>query len=88
MFVVRKFHSIVVAIVHYFLTYATYSNTIHDRESEWEYPGRNQRGKGKKMVEENGGRMRDFALAAIFISVEFGPYTDRSGDRSSRETHV
>ena len=44
--------------------------------------------KGTKMVEENGGRMRDFALAAIFISVEFGPYTDRSGDRSSRETHV
>ena len=28
-----------------------------------------------KMVEENGRRMRDFALAAIFFSVEFGPYT-------------
>ena len=38
--------------------------------------------KGTKMVEENGRRLRDFTLAAIFFSVEFGHI------RTAAETEV
>ena len=51
--------------------------------------GRNQRGKDT-MVEENGQRMRDFAsrFGRHFFQRWFRSYTDRSGDRSSRETRL
>ena len=41
----------------------------------------------EKMVEENGRRMRDFALAAIFFSVDFG-HIRTAVETEVREKHI